>query len=174
MSEPTILVTPSSSGPGTADVGGSGTPDTVSTRAPRRRGTRWRLWGVAAVLVGAFAVLLVEGLGSSLNYFETVDQALAHKATLGSQTFRLEGVVVPGTVHRIRGGVSFVAAGTEHKVDVVNHGNPPQLFQPDIPVVVVGHFAGTAFISDQLIVDHSAQYVQAHPNRVKAPNGTTR
>ncbi len=174
MSEPTILVTPSSSGPGTADIGGSGTPGTVSPRAPRRRGTRWRLWGVAAVLVGAFALLLVEGLGSSLNYFETVDQALAHKATLGSQTFRLEGVVVPGTVHRIRGGVSFVAAGTDHKVDVVNHGNPPQLFQPDIPVVVVGHFAGTSFVSDQLIVDHSAQYVQAHPNRVKAPNGTTR
>jgi cytochrome c-type biogenesis protein CcmE len=124
--------------------------------------------------VGAFAVLLAEGLGSSLNYFETVDQAVAHRVTLGSQTFRLEGVVVPGTVHRIRGGVAFVAAGTRNRVDVVNHGNPPQLFQPDIPVVVVGHFAGSSFVSDQLIVDHSAQYVQAHPNRVRAPNGTTR
>jgi len=129
---------------------------------------------VGAILVGAFAVLLVEGLGSSLDYFETVDQAVAHRATLGSQTFRLEGVVVPGTVHRIPGGVAFVASGTRHRVDVVNHGNPPQLFQPDIPVVVVGHFAGSSFVSDQLIVDHSAQYVQAHPNRVRAPNGTTR
>lgn len=129
---------------------------------------------VGAILVGAVAFLLAQGLGSSLNYFETVDQALAHKATLGSQTFRLEGVVVPGTVHRISGGVAFVAAGTKHRVDVVNHGNPPQLFQPDIPVVVVGHFAGASFISDQLIVDHTAQYVQAHPNRVRAPNGTSR
>ncbi|HVA02895.1 MAG TPA: cytochrome c maturation protein CcmE [Acidimicrobiales bacterium] len=174
MTEPTVLDTASMSGPGAGDTAGPGTPDTVAPPASKRRRNRWRLWGVAAVLVGAFAFLLVEGLGSSLNYFETVDQALAHKATLGSQTFRLEGVVVPGTVHRIPGGVSFVAAGTEHKVDVVNHGNPPQLFQPDIPVVVVGHFAGTSFVSDQLIVDHSAQYVQAHPNRVKAPNGTTR
>ena len=57
--------------------------------------------------MAAFAFLLVKGLGSSLDYFETVDQALAHKATLGSQTFRLEGVVVPGSVHRIHGGVSF-------------------------------------------------------------------
>ena len=48
------------------------------------------------------------------------------------------------------------------------------LFQPNIPVVVVGHFSGSSFVSDQLIVDHSAQYVQQHPNRVKAPNGTTR
>jgi len=174
MTEPTVLDTGSPSGPGAADAAGPGTPGTVAAATAKRGRKRWRLWGVAAVLVGAFAFLLVEGLGSSLNYFETVDQALAHKATLGSQTFRLEGVVVPGTVHRISGGVSFVAAGTEHKVDVVNHGNPPQLFQPDIPVVVVGHFAGTSFVSDQLIVDHSAQYVQAHPNRVKAPNGTTR
>jgi cytochrome c-type biogenesis protein CcmE len=126
------------------------------------------------VLVGAFAFLLVEGLGSSLNYFETVDQALAHKATLGSRTFRLEGVVVPGSVHRTPGGVRFEAAGTVGNVTVINHGNPPQLFQPNIPVVVVGHFSGSSFVSDQLIVDHSAQYVQQHPNRVKAPNGTTR
>ncbi len=174
MSEPTVLATPtvpSGAGgpevppaPGSAPAGGG----------PGRRRTRWRLWVVGAVLVGAFAFLLVEGLGSSLNYFETVDQALAHKATLGTQTFRLEGIVVPGTVHRIPGGVAFVASGTVDKVDVINHGNPPQLFQPDIPVVVVGHFSGSSFVSDQLIVDHTAQYVQEHPNRVRAPNGTTR
>jgi cytochrome c-type biogenesis protein CcmE len=175
MTEPSVLANPSpASATGTADTGRSGTPDAAALRVARRRVSRWRLWGVAAVLVGAFAFLLVEGLGSSLNYFETVDQALAHKSALGSQTFRLEGVVVPGTVHHIRGGVSFVAAGAKHTVDVVNHGNPPQLFQPDIPVVVVGHFAGASFVSDQLIVDHSAQYTQEHPNRVRAPNGTTR
>jgi cytochrome c-type biogenesis protein CcmE len=174
MSEPTVLTSP----PAPPNGGGpapSTTSATVSRAAPKRRTSRWRLAVVGAILVGAFAFLLVEGLGNSLNYFETVNQALAHKTMLGSQTFRLEGVVVPGTVHRIRGGVSFVAAGSAHNVvDVVNHGNPPQLFQPDIPVVVVGHFSGSSFISNQLIVDHTAQYVQAHPNRVRAPNGTTR
>ncbi len=174
MSEPTTLATPAAP----TDAAGAGVPVTervtVGPGGQRRRPRRWRLCVVGAVLVGAFAFLLVEGLGSSLNYFETVDQALAHKAMLGSQTFRLEGVVVPGTVRRIRGGVAFVAAGTVHRVDVVNHGNPPQLFQPDIPVVVVGHFSGSSFISDQLIVDHTAQYQQEYPNRVRAPNGTTR
>jgi cytochrome c-type biogenesis protein CcmE len=200
VSEPTVLDTTAASGGGatisTATThGASGSSPTVddattdgaaiggardSSAKPgggqprRRRATPWRLWVVGAILVGAFAFLLVEGLGSSLNYFETVDQALAHKTMLGTQTFRLEGLVVPGTVHRIPGGVQFVAAGTVHRVDVVNHGNPPQLFQPDIPVVVVGHFSGSTFISDQLIVDHTANYVQAHPNRVRAPNGTTR
>jgi cytochrome c-type biogenesis protein CcmE len=124
--------------------------------------------------VGAFVFLLAKGLGSSLNYFETVDQAVASKAMLGTKTFRLEGLVVSGSVHRSRGGVDFVAAGTKHRIDVVNTGNPPQLFQPDIPVVVVGHFAGATFESNQIIVDHSAQYIAKYPSRVRAPNGTTR
>jgi len=133
------------------------------------RRTRRRLLVVGVVLVAAFGFLLVKGLGGSLDYFETVDQAVAHRATLGTRTFRLEGVVVPGTVHRLADGVRFVAAGSAHRVPVLNHGNPPQLFQPDIPVVVVGHFRGGTFVSDQIIVDHSAQYVEQHPNRVKVP-----
>jgi cytochrome c-type biogenesis protein CcmE len=173
MSEPTVLSSFPATVRGPTDTAAPN-PGTVSRRTPVRRGGRWRLWVVGAILVGAFAFLLVEGLGSSLDYFETVDQAFAHRATLGTQTFRLEGVVVPGSTHRIPGGVEFVAAGSLQKVAVVNHGNPPELFQPNIPVVVVGHFSGNTFVSDQLIVDHSAQYIQQHPNRVKAPNGTTR
>jgi len=129
---------------------------------------------VGAVLVAAFALLLVKGLGSSLDYFETVDQAIHSKAMLGTRTFRLEGLVVPGTVHRRPGGVDFVASGSKARIDVVNTGNPPELFQSDIPVVVVGHFAGATFVSNQIIVDHTAQYVARHPSRVKAPNGSTR
>jgi cytochrome c-type biogenesis protein CcmE len=129
---------------------------------------------VGAVLVSAFGFLLAKGLGSSLDYFETVDQAVHSKAMLGDKTFRLEGLVLPGTVHRSAAGVDFVAAGTKDRVDVVNTGNPPELFQPNIPVVVVGHFAGATFVSNQIIVDHSAQYQAKYPNRVKAPNGSTR
>jgi cytochrome c-type biogenesis protein CcmE len=139
-----------------------------------RRKASWRLVALGVVLVGALSFLLVKGLAGSLDYFETVDQALAHKTMLGTRTFRLEGLVQPGTVRRTPSGVSFVAEGTHDKVAVTNTGNPPELFQPDIPVVVVGHFAGGVFVSDQIIVDHSAQYIQAHPQRVEAPNGTRR
>ena len=124
--------------------------------------------------MGAFGFLIVKGLTGSLNYFETVDQALAHRAMLGTQTFRLEGLVVPGSVHRTPDGVSFIAAGTHGRVAVTNNGNPPQLFQPDIPVVVVGHFSGSTFLSNQIIVDHTAQYIEEYPKRVEAPNGTRR
>ena len=151
-------------------------PVSAERGAPGRRGTDAcrRLWVVGAVLVGAFVFLLVEGLGSSLNYFETVDQAVpaeghARDADLPARGSRRARDRAP----QPRRG-RFVAAGTLDRVAVVNHGNPPQLFQPDIPVVVVGHFSGATFVSDQLIVDHTAQYIQQHPNRVRAPNGTTR
>ncbi len=60
---------------------------------------------------------------------------------------------------------------------VQNSGSPPQLFQPDIPVVVVGHFASVGsdvFVSNQIMVKHSAQYIAANPGRVRAPNGSVR
>jgi cytochrome c-type biogenesis protein CcmE len=138
---------------------------------PRRRA---RLVVVFAVLVAALTFLLVEGLGSSLDYFDTVHEALAKKAALGTSTFRLEGTVVPGTVQRTRHGANFSVAGGGQQVAVENTGSPPQLFQPGIPVVVVGHFASAGsdvFVSDQILVKHSATYIAQHPTRVKGTNG---
>jgi len=148
-------------------------PPATPKPSRRRRMPRLRYAIVAMVFAGALAFLVTK-MGGSLNYFDTVDQAVAQKATLGNQTFRLEGLVVPGTVQRTAHGVDFVAAGSRHKVNVVNTGNPPQLFQPDIPVVVVGHFSGWTFVSNQIIVDHSANYIEEHPDRVRAPDGSIR
>jgi cytochrome c-type biogenesis protein CcmE len=163
----------SSSAESSGSSKGTASPGRPRPSADSRR-PRWRLVVVGAVLAGAFVFLLVKGLGTSLDYFETVNQALGSKATLGTKTFRLEGLVTPGSVHRHDGGVDFVASGSQGRIAVVNTGNPPQLFQPNIPVVVVGHFVGATFVSNQIIVDHTAQYVAKYPNRVRAPNGTTR
>jgi cytochrome c-type biogenesis protein CcmE len=144
--------------------------------APRRRRRHSaRLWAVFALLVAAFAFLLVEGLGSSLNYFDTVNQALAHRSTLGTTTFRLEGDVVPGSIHPTAVGTNFAICQGAHTVSVQNTGSPPQLFQVNIPVVVVGHFTSatsSAFVSNQIEVKHSATYAAKYPGRVKANTGT--
>ncbi len=142
-----------------------------------RRRPRLRLTVVFAVLAAALIFLLVEGLGSSLNYFDTVDQAFAHKAQLGTSTIRLEGVVVPGSVRRTATGADFAVSGGSRSVVVDNTGSPPGLFQAGIPVVVVGHFASAQsemFVSDAIMVKHSADYIAAHPSRVRAPDGTVR
>jgi cytochrome c-type biogenesis protein CcmE len=137
----------------------------------RRRRSSKRLLLVFAVLAAAFVFLLVEGLGSSLNFFDTVDQAFAHRATLGTRTFNLEGAVVAGSIHPTALGTDFTIAEGHRSVSVANTGNPPQLFQNNIAVVVVGHFTSLtshAFVSHQILVKHSENYCAAHPGRVKA------
>jgi len=156
--------------------------DTVSSRPapalpPTRRRRSKRLWVVFGVLAAAFVFLLVEGLGSSLDYFDTVNQALAHRGTLGTTTFRLEGTVVPGTIRSTHGGTNFAIAEGSNTVQVANTGSPPQLFQSNIPVVVVGHFTSVSsldFVSNSILVKHSANYIAKYPSRVKAKNGTVR
>jgi len=145
--------------------------------SPPRRRARLRLAAAALVLVGALVFLLVEGLGNALDYFDTVHQALAHKSSLGTTTFRLEGVVVKGSIRPTPLGTDFVVSEGAQRVAVHNTGSPPGLFQANIPVVVVGHFATASsdtFVSDQIMVKHSASYIATHPGRVRAPNGTVR
>lgn len=161
----------------TAEMPLPGPEDAPAPRKARSRPRRLRIVLVFCVLAVAVAFLLVEGLGSSLDYFDTVHQALAKKAALGTSVIRLEGTVVPGTVRRTADGADFEVSGGGEAVAVENVGSPPELFQPNIPVVVVGHFASAGsdlFMSDQIMVKHSASYVAAHPTRVRAKNGSVR
>ncbi|MGB8180706.1 MAG: cytochrome c maturation protein CcmE [Acidimicrobiales bacterium] len=144
---------------------------------PTKRRGRWRTVGVLSVLVLAVLALLSQGLLHSLNYFETIDQAMSSRAKLGTATFRLEGVVKPHTIDRTSRGASFWMTGGNQEVFVNATGSPPQLFQANIPVVVEGHFTSATsdrFVATQILVKHTATYIAQHPNRVKAPNGTVR
>ena len=149
----------------------------VEPPASKSRSSR-RSLGVIAVLVIVVVVLLSQGLLKSLNYFETVDQALGQRTALGTKVIRLEGVVEPGTISRTNAGASFTITGSgTHQVFVTADGSPPQLFQANIPVVVVGHFVSARsldFAGTEIMVKHSSTYIAQHPNRVKAPNGTSR
>lgn len=141
---------------------------------PERKRLRRRYVLAGAVLAAAFAFLLVKGLGTALNFYLPVDQALHQRSTLGDRTFNLEGLVVPGSIQKTPLGVDFTLSAGGETLRVVNTGSPPQLFQNDIPVIAVGHLAGSSFSSDQILVKHSATYIAANPGRVTAPNGTKR
>ena len=145
---------------------------------PSKNRSRRRSILVLAVLVLAVLALLSQGLLHSLNYFETVDEVFAHRASIGTEVIRLEGVVEPGSITRSSNGATFVLTDSkDQRVYVDAHGSPPQLFQANIPVVVVGHFTSATshqFDGAQIMVKHSASYIAAHPTRVKAPNGTSR
>jgi cytochrome c-type biogenesis protein CcmE len=145
---------------------------------PSTRSSRRRSIGVIVVIAAAIVALLSQGLLRSLNYFDTVDQVLASRAKIGMMTIRLEGLVKPHTIVRTSSGASFWLTGSgTHEVYVKSKGTPPQLFQANIPVVVVGHFTSkqsTTFDGSQILVKHTSTYKAQYPNRVKAPNGTSR
>ncbi len=84
--------------------------------------------------------------------------------------------MVPGSLRQSAKVVSFTIQSKGVRVPVVNQGSPPQLFQADVPVVLDGHFQGNGnqFLSDQIMVKHSATYIAQHPGRVTAPDGSSR
>ncbi|MEI6855248.1 MAG: cytochrome c maturation protein CcmE [Acidimicrobiaceae bacterium] len=148
----------------------------VAPPATKKR-NRTRSIGVLVVLLLAIVALLSQGILHSLNYFETVDQVLAKRASFGTETMRLEGVVKSGSIVRTSTGASFYVTGSKGEVFVKSNGTPPQLFQDNIPVVVVGHFTTKTsmnFAGSQIMVKHTASYIEKNPNRVKAPNGSVR
>ena len=154
----------------TAAPESSGGSAVTSAQSARRRRTKRRIMAVFALLAAALVFLLVEGLGSSLDYFDTVNQALAHRAQLGTSTFRLEGNVVPGSIRSTATGADFRLCQGANVVNVVNTDSPPQLFQSNIPVVLVGHFSSDTsrtFLSNTIMVKHSATYTAQHPGRVQ-------
>lgn len=157
---------------------GNAVDDPATVTESARRKTRRRLRVVIGLVVLAVGFLLYQTLTRAVTYFKTVDQAVSARATLGDSTFQLEGVVVAHSITRPNATtVRFLLSGSgRREIAVTNTGAPPELFQANIPVVLVGHFAGTGleFHSDQILVKHSNSYIAAHPARVRAPNGSVR
>ena len=144
---------------------------------PLRTRRRWlssrrRQVVAAVVILAALGFLAFQGLANATQYFKTADQAVADKASLGTKQFRLEGTVEPGVRHD-PAGTEFDVVANNIRVHVVDTGQPPQLFKAGIPVVLEGHWQGQYYAAFQIMVKHSASYVEAHPDRLKSQLPTT-
>jgi cytochrome c-type biogenesis protein CcmE len=134
--------------------------------------TRRRSWIVGGLMAVAIGLILFEGLGNATVYFKTADEAVASRDSLGTRTFRIEGTVVPGSVQPTGDGARFRIESNNVVVPVVHHGDPPELFKPGLAVVLEGHWQGTTYVSDLIMVKHSEQYIAKHPDRVQGyPQG---
>lgn len=130
---------------------------TPRARSPRRR----RTVGVTIALVAVVALLVViavRSLGDASLFFLNADEAVAQRDDLGSDRFRLQGTVVPDSVDVVDSGVRFQVVFDDVTVDVNHEGDPPELFQPSIPVVIEGRWEGRTFASDRILVRHSSEY----------------
>jgi cytochrome c-type biogenesis protein CcmE len=140
---------------------------------PRRRqslGTRRQRIVAAVIIVGALGFLIERGLANAIDYYLTANQAVAQRAQLGDNDFRIQGTVLPG-VHQV--GTTLQFAITSHHVDVkvVSTGAPGQLFRVGMPVVLDGHWQGDVYSSFQIMVQHGSTYVEAHPTKSKSAAG---
>jgi cytochrome c-type biogenesis protein CcmE len=126
-----------------------------------------RIWVAGVVILAALGFLVLKGLGDATVFFKTADEAVAERSDLGDRRFRVEGVVVDGTVAQRGNDVAFTIAGANRTIDVVHQGDPPELFKPGIPVVLEGRWAGDHYASDRIMVKHTESYRVDNPERVK-------
>jgi cytochrome c-type biogenesis protein CcmE len=55
-------------------------------------------------------------------------------------------------------------------VHVQHQGDPPELFQAQVPVVLEGHWSadGSFFASDRILVKHTEEYKASNPDHVNS------
>jgi cytochrome c-type biogenesis protein CcmE len=144
---------------------------------PPRRAKRSRyIVAVGGCLVAIVAVvILTVVLSENVVYFKTVSEAVKDRESQGTGRFRLAGAVVPGTIVETRDGVRFSVTDGKRTVAVVHHGDPPELFKKNAPVVCEGHWAGKSagapFDSDRIMIKHGSDYSPPKVDTEHAPKG---
>lgn len=160
------------------DGGGLDLTPRTSAASVARGGRRWPAMALLAVLLVGGGFVAYRAISDASTFFYTADEAVAQRSSLEGKRFRLEGVVVPGTTEEIAGGVTFTLQNNGVQVLVRHLGDPPDLFQDGIPVVLEGRFASTdasaPFESDTMLVKHDNNYDVNNADRLKqaAEQGT--
>jgi cytochrome c-type biogenesis protein CcmE len=135
---------------------------------PRRRRHPLRYAIIAVLCIGAVAWMLVL-MQRNVVFFKTVSQAVADRTKDGTHTLRIGGAVLPGTIKHTADGADFDLTEGGQTVVVDHSGTQPPLFQDCAPVVAVGHWQGTTFISHQIIIKHGNQYQPPAHAAVRCP-----
>jgi cytochrome c-type biogenesis protein CcmE len=122
------------------------------------------MYGVLVLIVLAIGFVLFQGLNSAALYYRNADEAVRDKASLGTSRFRVQGTVQQ--FDKTKRPVEFDISFDNVTVHVIHQGDPPELFQAGLPVVLEGHWQGDVFASDRILVKHSEEYKASNPDRV--------
>lgn len=126
------------------------------------------LIGAAVVAVGAGITLALNAFNENLVFFFSPTQVVAKEAPTG-RTFRLGGVVEPGSVVRQADGVTVVfhVTDTAKAVPVQYTGILPDLFSEGQGVVVQGKLDESGlFTASEVLAKHDENYMP--PEAAKA------
>jgi cytochrome c-type biogenesis protein CcmE len=143
-------------------------------RSPRSGGTSQRKWPwfvVLVIIVVAIGFVVSKAISDATLFFYNADEAVQMRDELGDKRFRLQGTVESGTTERTADGVAFTVAFNGVEVPVEHRGDPPDMFEDQIPVVLEGHWdaasATPVFDSDYMLVRHGETYVAENSDRLK-------
>ncbi len=132
------------------------------------RKKKWALAGAAAVVVAAGVYMALQAFSENLVFFFSPTQVVAKEAPVG-RTFRLGGVVEPGSVERASDGVTvrFRITDTAKTVDVAYTGILPDLFSEGQGVVAQGKVDESGlFTASEVLAKHDENYMP--PEAAKA------
>ena len=162
-----------------------GEPMDLSPRPgrPARRGIR--RWGpilVVGLVALVIGIVLWRVLADATLVFREVDDAVERREELGDDRFRMIGSPVSGsrqdvTLEDGRPAVAFSVTLDGVVADVVHIGGLSDQFQPEVPVVIDGHWVesntyarvaddGWYFASDRMLVKHDNDYRVENQDRI--------
>ena len=119
---------------------------------PRHKRIAWIALGVVAL--GVATALVFSAFNKNLVFFFTPSQVAANEAPVG-RTFRIGGMVVPGSLKREGVDVRFVVTDTAKEIPVVYRGQLPDLFKEGKGVVAQGQLgANGVFQAREVLAKH--------------------
>jgi len=124
---------------------------------------RRRLYMVLFIVlgVGAAAALAATAFRENLLFFFSPSQIASGEAPVG-ETFRVGGLVVPGSVQREEDGVAvrFVLTDNAHEVTVHYEGILPDLFREGQGIVAKGRLTESGvFRAQEVLAKHDEEYM---------------
>jgi len=129
-------------------------------------GPRFRVAACLAIVVAALAWIAVRGLTGNFVYYLTPADVVAHHKAQVGQRIRLGGYVVPGSVHRDGGVLTFTVTDYTDSMRVTDTGPVPELFKAGQGVVLEGALgADGVFHADNLLVQHNGDYTPPKPGQ---------
>ena len=114
---------------------------------------------LGVVAIGAATALVLTAFEQNLVFFFTPSQVAANEAPQG-RTFRIGGMVLPGSVKRDGVEVRFVVTDTAKTIPVTYRGALPDLFREGKGVVAQGQLgADGVFAAREVLAKHDENYM---------------
>ena len=124
---------------------------------PRHKKFIWIALGLAAI--GVATALVLTAFNQNLVFFFSPTQVMAKEAPVG-RTFRIGGIVEPGSVKRDGVEVRFTVTDTAQSMPVVYRGQLPDLFKEGKMVVAQGQLDdGGTFRAREVLAKHDENYM---------------